>query len=140
MAVALQHTAGSAGRQLVGKFHLEQCQSGGDVVLHFRNDHHGSVVGAASGDEHPTLERHLKRERDLRTSEDASDNVLFLKNSVVRFLCAKDDKEMQDMLGAMASILSLAPHEVEAIEAAAAKPGLVSRILDAEIRVPFFGR
>ena len=87
-----------------------------------------------------TLERHLKRERDLRTSEDASDNVLFLKNSVVRFLCAKDDKEMQDMLGAMASILSLAPHEVEAIEAAAAKPGLVSRILDAEIRVPFFGR
>ncbi|KAH8065336.1 hypothetical protein JL721_8295 [Aureococcus anophagefferens] len=87
-----------------------------------------------------TLERHLKRERDLRTSEDASDNVLFLKNSVVRFLCAKDDKEMQDMLGAMASILSLAPHEVQAIEAAAAKPGLVSRILDAEIRVPFFGR
>ncbi|KAH8071552.1 hypothetical protein JL720_11438 [Aureococcus anophagefferens] len=87
-----------------------------------------------------TLERHLKRERDLRTSEDASDNGLFLKNSVVRFLCAKDDKEMQDMLGAMASILSLAPHEVEAIEAAAAKPGLVSRILDAEIRVPFFGR
>ncbi|KAH8051246.1 hypothetical protein JL722_10947 [Aureococcus anophagefferens] len=56
-----------------------------------------------------TLERHLKRERDLRTSEDASDNVLFLKNSVVRFLCAKDDKEMQDMLGAMASILSSRP-------------------------------
>ncbi|KAH8060913.1 hypothetical protein JL722_4202 [Aureococcus anophagefferens] len=75
-----------------------------------------------------TLERHLKRERDLRTSEDASDNVLFLKNSVVRFLCAKDDKEMQDMLGAMASILSLAPHEVEAIEAAAAKPGLVPAV------------
>ena len=86
-----------------------------------------------------SLERHLSRERDLRTGDRAAANVLYLKNAVVRFVCARDDRERITMFASVAKILSLGPEEVEAVEARLAEPpGLVSRIFDADL--PFFGR
>ena len=65
-----------------------------------------------------------------------------LKNAFLDFAVAKDAQTRRELLPDLADALALDDGEVEEVEAALAAdgPGLVSRVLNAEIALPFFGR
>jgi len=82
------------------------------------------------------LERHLARERGLRTAPGAADNVLYLKNALVRYVVSEDAAERAGIVPVLSDLLHLAPDERSAIEVKHRDRG---SWLDAELPIPFFG-